>query len=132
MKFWFIFFFILSACGRSKQAIENNTDIATAKGFIQAIFHGNFDDAELYIQNNAASKDCLKKYRFQYNQMITKEKKEKYKTASIIIEKEVVSDSISIIKYKDPVANTSPTPLKIIRIDKQWNIDFSYSCSGNL
>jgi hypothetical protein len=122
----------MSACSPSKKPIDNTTEIACAKGFIQSIFRGEFDQAESYIVPDHSGTECLNKYRFTYNQFITKERKEKYKTASVILEKEVVNDSITIIKYKDPVANTSPTPLKLIRKNNVWLIDFSYSCSGNL
>jgi hypothetical protein len=122
----------LIACSPSGKHVDHTTDISTAKGFIQSMFRGEFDKAELYIIADHSGSECMNKYRFTYNQFITKERKEKYKTASVIIEKEVVNDSTTIIKYKDPVANTSPTPLKLIRKNNSWLIDFSYSCSGNL
>jgi hypothetical protein len=120
-------------CADNKISIDNSTDNSCAQGFIQSLYHGDFDVVEKVMSPNKESMECLKKSRFNYNQFITKELKEKYKVASVIFtNKEIISDSVVIFYYKDPVANKNQPPLKLIKRNQEWWVEYSYSCSGNL
>jgi hypothetical protein len=54
------------------------------------------------------------------------------KSASIIINKvENQNDSISIISFSNSYS-MKPMDLKVVRSEKTWKVDFSYTFSGNL
>ncbi len=135
MKLFLLSIILLSiwSCSNHKESIDTSTDTSCAQGFIKSLYHGDFDRAEEVMIANKESIECLKNGRFSYNQFITKDLKEKYKVASVIFNnKEILSDSVVIFYYKDPVANKNQPPLKLIKRKQEWLVDYSYSCSGNL
>jgi hypothetical protein len=133
MKMLFVFMIMgACACSTPKEKIDTSTDLNCATGFIKNLYQGNFAICETVILSNADNAACLKKNIFNYNQNISKALKEKYKVASVILEREIVNDSISIINYKDPVANKNQPPLKVLKQKNNWLIDYAYTCSGNL
>jgi hypothetical protein len=134
MKQFFYLFLLLNCISCNQQEkIDTSNDVNCAEGFIKSIYNGKFKLAETVILQNNENDACLKKYIFTYNQFITKELKEKYKVASIIFNnREVISDSISIFNYKDPIQNRNQPKLKLVKLNNIWKVDFAYSCSGNL
>jgi hypothetical protein len=128
-----LLFLHLFSCTSNKIKIDTSTDLTCAQGFIKSLYRGQFDDAEKVMISNKESIACLKNGRFSYNQFITKDLKEKYKVASVIFNnKEIINDSVVIFYYKDPVADKNQPPLKLIKRNQEWLVDYAYSCSGNL
>lgn len=112
---------------------DNSSAIECANSFIRCLFRGDFEAAAMIMTTNKESTDCLQKYKFNYKQIVTKSLKAKYKKASVIITKDRdLSETESIYSFKDPVSNTSPPPIKVVKKGESWYIDYGYSCSGNL
>ncbi len=113
--------------------IDNSTALNCADGFIKCLYRGAFEPARVVTLPNTANEACLKKYIFQYNQFITKEKKQQYKNASAVYnDTEYINDSTVILHYKDPIMNQNQPPLKVIKQGNAWLVDFAYYCSGNV
>ncbi len=121
------------SCNKPTFTINTNTDLDCATDFIHCLYQGKFDICEQVILPNQANVECLNTAKFKYTQVITKALKAKYKVASIIFEnKETVNDSISIFPYKNTVTNLNEPPLKLIKRNNKWYVDYAYTCSGNL
>ena len=121
---------LLSACGGQK---NTNPSTATEAGrtFIRASLDGDFKTAEPLLVDNDANHQLFDSYKISYNKLPA-ETKQHYKDASYEINKmEDINDSTSIINYSNSYMH-KPMEIKVVRIDKQWKIDFAYTFSGNL
>jgi hypothetical protein len=123
--------FLFASCTKVTKP-DNSNNVVCANNFIRSIFQGEFDKANTIMIQNEANKDCLKKRKFNYNQLVTKNLKEQYKAASIVLKTITETDSISFFEYKDPIRKVALPPLKVIKINNEWLVDYAYNCSGNL
>jgi hypothetical protein len=128
----FLFTFLLGACADKIRTPDHSTDLKCAHSFIRCLYDGKFDAAEKIILADEAGINCLKEKRFKYHQGISSEDKKKYKKASVLLDKEVVNDSVVVYKYTDPVKNRAMPPIRVIKHEGNWLVDYAYSCSGNL
>ncbi|MBY0476079.1 MAG: DUF4878 domain-containing protein [Chitinophagaceae bacterium] len=120
----------LYAC---KQERERPTEaLDTAREFIRSSLDGDYDWArELMIQ------DSINLYELgiiesKYKNEMSKKDKEEYKSSSIIIhDVNTVNDSVVIVNYSNSYKK-KPMPVKVIKRNGLWQVDFNYTFTGNL
>lgn len=120
----------LYAC---KQERERPTDaLDTAREFIRSSLDGDYSWArELMI------KDSLNLYELEiiekkYKTEMSAADKEGYKGSSIIVHSvDNVSDSIVVVNYSNSYKKKQ-MPVKVIKRDGLWQVDFNYTFTGNL
>lgn len=99
--------------------------------FVRAVLDGNYERANLYLLKDQEDIELFGRYQTYMKKQPQKEKLQ-LKSASIIINKvENQNDSVSIISFSNSYS-MKPMDLKVIRSEKSWKVDFSYTFSGNL
>lgn len=128
-----IFCFVLLACN----ACSNNendypqTAMDTGRTFIRASLDGDFESAEKLLMPEAENKEMFNTYVSYYKKM-PEETKANYKKASFEINEFLeLNDSTTIINYSNSYMN-KPMEIKVIRANSRWQVDFTYTTSGNL
>lgn len=118
------------ACQQKRERPAEALD--TAREFIRSSLDGDYDWArELMI------KDSLNLYELgiiekKYNDEMSKKDKEGYKGSSIIIHSiDNVSDTVVIVNYSNSYKKKQ-MPVKVIKRDGLWQVDFNYTFTGNL
>ena len=118
------------ACQQKRERPAEALD--TAREFIRSSLDGDYDWArELMI------KDSLNLYELEviekkYNDEMSKKDKEGYKSSSIIIHSiDNVSDTVVIVNYSNSYKKKQ-MPVKVIKRDGLWQVDFNYTFTGNL
>lgn len=126
-----LLFITLFACNSTKKTPDHSTDLASVHSFIRCLYEGRFDEAELIMTTDEASRKCLQQRKFNYQQVLTKDIKTLYRHTSVTLKKEPVNDSVVVFICTDPVSKQNK-PFKTVRRNNEWLVDFGYSCSGNL
>nr|WP_294906235.1 hypothetical protein [uncultured Lacibacter sp.] len=118
------------ACQQKRERPTEALD--TAREFIRSSLDGDYEWArELMI------KDSLNLYELgviekKYKEDMSKKDKEGYKDASILIHSvDNVSDTVVIVNYSNSYKK-KPMPVKVIKRDGIWQVDFNYTFTGNL
>lgn len=120
----------LFACNNKKD-VPPQTAMDAGRTFIRASLDGDFDTAEPLLLNDTANRQLFDSYKDFYSKL-PEEKKKNYKQASYNINKmEDINDSTTIINYSNSYMN-KPMEIKLVRINKTWQVDFKYTYSGNL
>jgi hypothetical protein len=133
MKRLFVLLAVVLAVASCKQDKPRPTDaLDTAREFIRSSLDGEYDWArELMI------KDSLNLYELEiiekkYKEEMSKKDKEGYKGSSIIIHSiDNVSDTVVIVNYSNSYKKKQ-MPVKVIKRDGLWQVDFNYTFTGNL
>jgi hypothetical protein len=130
--FWILLLVLgLGSCQQPQGFKEPEDPLDAGREFVRAVLDGDFEEANLYITENAEDQEIYKRY-VSFMKKQSKKEKLNLKSSSIIINKvDKVSDSISIINYSNSYSN-KPIELKVVRETKGWRVDFSYTFSGNL
>jgi hypothetical protein len=121
----------IAACKNDQH--ERPTDaLDTAREFIRSSLDGDFDWAgELMI------KDSLNLYELgviekKYKNEMSAKDKEGYKNSSILVHSvDNVSDSVVIVNYSNSYKKKQ-MPVKVIKRNGVWQVDFNYTFTGNL
>ncbi len=120
----------LYACQQKRERPAEALD--TAREFIRSSLDGDYDWArELMIKDslNLYELDVIEK---KYNDEMSKKDKEGYKNSSIIIHSiDAVSDTVVIVNYSNSYKKKQ-MPVKVIKRDGIWQVDFNYTFTGNL
>jgi hypothetical protein len=120
-------------CNEGVPKPANENAVVCANSFMRCLYEGKFDAAATIMQTDAASMDCLKKRKFNYQQKLTKEEKAKYKRASLNIKLDrTLSATESIFQVSDAMSEQNLPRLKVIKKGEDWLVDYGYSCSGNI
>jgi hypothetical protein len=123
-----ILFFI--TCNQSENK-RHDDPLESGREFIDASLKGNYDIAKKYLLQDSVNIDYFNGLQ-QFNNKLSDQQKEGYKNANIIINSaDNVSDSVMIINYSNTFKN-SPSKIKMVRINKEWFVDFKYTFSGNM
>ena len=131
IKFLLILFTAGLLSCKNDQDKRPATALDTGRTFIDASLKGNFKDAEALLLNDAENTQLFEAFT-QYYQKMSPEKKQHYQSASYQINKYAdINDSTTIINYSNDYMN-KPMEIKIIKRNKDWQIDFKYTYSGNL
>ena len=119
---------ILSSCDR--QGSNPSTDpLETGREFIDASLKGNYEEAKRYVLPDSVNIEYFNGL-VKFNDRLSRDEKEGYKNANIIINSaENVSDSVMIINYSNTFKNT-PSKIKLVKINKEWRVDFKYTFTG--
>lgn len=133
MKKLILLLFVVTAFASCKEERERPTDpLDTAREFIRSSLDGDYNWArELMI------KDSLNLYELgeiekKYQNEMSAQDKEGYKKSSIIIHSvDNVSDTVTIVNYSNSYKKKQ-MPVKVIRRNGVWQVDFNYTFTGNL
>lgn len=121
----------LLACNRPEGFTSPEDPLDAGREFVRAVLDGDYERAQLYIQDNPEDRELFIRYS-RYMKGQSQKERLQLKSASIIINKvETLADSVSIINFSNSYA-MKPMDLKIVRENKEWKVDFSYTFSGNL
>lgn len=121
---------VYSSCKTEKKRPDDA--LGTAREFIRSTLDGDYTWARELMLKDSLNLFELNTIEKRYNNLMSKEDKEGYKKASIIIHKvENVNDSIVIVNYSNSFKNKQ-MPIKVVRKDSVWQIDFNYTFTGNL
>ncbi len=129
----FLLLLVVISIAACKQERERPTEaLDTAREFIRSSLDGDYDWArELMIKDslNLYELDVIEK---KYKDEMSKKDKEGYKESSIIIHSvDNVSDTVVIVNYSNSYKK-KPMPVKVIKRDGLWQVDFNYTFTGNL
>jgi hypothetical protein len=136
MRFLFIFLtllYTLTSCGSGNagEAIHAESALDAGRGFIDGCLKGEFKKAALYMLQDEENRQDLEKLEKSYAEKPGNDKTQ-YKQASIIIEElEAVSDTVSIINYRNSFDRVA-RKLKVVKRENEWRVDFKYTFSGNI
>lgn len=120
----------LFACNSKKDAAPQTATDA-GRAFIRASLDGDFKTAEPLLLNDTVNHQLFDSYKDFYSKL-PEDKKKNYKEASYNINKmEEINDSTTIINYSNSYMN-KPMEIKLVRVNKTWQVDFTYTYSGNL
>lgn len=124
---------LCNSCANTVEKPNNKTSIECVSNFMQSIYRGKFAEANTIMVQDKANIDCLNKKKFNYNQILTKQQKQQYKSGAIIFNNTIQqADSIHLFELSDPISKQRIPTLKVVKRNKAWLVDFAYSCSGNL
>ena len=125
-----ILLFLFAACNSPKKALPE-TALDAGREFIRASLDGNFETAESLLLKDTQNLQLFDSYK-EFFSKLPDDKKRSYKEASYIINKFIeVDDSTTLINYSNSYMN-KPMEIKLVRVNKNWNVDFKYTYSGNL
>lgn len=131
---WISMLFITAiafACNGPEGFKPPEDPLDAGREFVRAVLDGNYEKANLYLLNDEEDVELFGRYQ-AYMKKQPKKERLQLQSASIIINKvENQSDSISIISFSNS-HTMKPMDLKVIKTDKTWKVDFSYTFSGNL
>ena len=129
-----IYFFLLTVCFGACSSNEKkipDTALDAGREFIRASLDGNFKKAEILLLKDTENLQLFESYK-QFYSNLPLDKKSNYKKALYTINKYVdTDDSTTLINYSNSYMN-KPMEIKLVRINKNWQVDFKYTYSGNL
>jgi len=126
-----ILMFLIAACGGSEGFKKPEDALDAGREFIRSVLDGDYKKAEKYVIQDEEDVRLFSRYR-DYMKKRPPEELASLKSASIIINKvEALNDTVSIINYANSYAR-KPVEIKVVKVNGEWWIDFSYTFSGNL
>ncbi|MEO6220413.1 MAG: hypothetical protein ABIO81_08300 [Ginsengibacter sp.] len=128
-----IFFVIITsfaACNNSPE-VRKTDPLESGRGFIEASLKGDYDEAKKYLFQDCTNIEYFNGLK-DFNTKRSKEEKEGYKDANILIDStEKISDTVTIISYSNTYKK-KPSKLKMIKKSNEWLVDFKYTFTGNM
>ena len=121
---------LLFSCGENRQRPDDA--LGTAREFIRSSLDGEYDWARELMYQDSVNLFELEQIEKKYDAEMSEADKQGYKNASILIHSvENVNDSVVIINYSNSYKNKK-MPVRVIKKDGLWQVDFNYTFSGNL
>ena len=118
------------SCTQNQNAINREDPIEAGREFIDASLKGNYEYAKKYLLDDSVNMEYFNGL-VKFNNKLSPQEKDGYKSANIIIDSiQNISDTITIINYSNTFKNT-PDKIKLVRINKEWLVDFKYTFSEN-
>jgi hypothetical protein len=122
---------MVTACNEPAGFKQPEDPLDAGREFIRAVMDGDYEEASLYLPDDAEDQELFSRYE-QYMKKQSQKERLSLKSASIIINKmESPNDSICLINFSNS-HTMKPMDLKVIRVRDNWKVDFSYTFSGNL
>ena len=119
--------FILFSCNEQAEKKRSNNSLDVGRDFIRATLDGDFVTAENLLLQDSLNIQTFQTYKNYYKTNLSSEIKQGYKKASYNINKlDDVNDSTTIINYSNTYMN-KPTNIKLVKKDKLWSVDFTYT-----
>jgi hypothetical protein len=127
-----IFTVVFISCNQGEEKTVKNTDpLEAGREFINASLSGDYDQAKKYLLADSANLVYFDRF-VEFDSKKTKEEKEGYKNANIIIDStQTLSDSVTVINYSNTFKKT-PARIKLVRINSLWQVDFKYTILDSL
>ena len=130
ISFCFVVQLFFLSCTQNENAIKSADPIEAGREFIDASLKGNYEYAKKYLLTDSVNTEYFNEL-VNFNNKLSPHDKDGYKSANIIIDSiQNISDTITIINYSNTFKNT-PDKIKLVRINKEWLVDFKYTFSGN-
>ncbi|MFN9710949.1 MAG: hypothetical protein ACK55K_06030 [Bacteroidota bacterium] len=127
-----LYILVIAVMGCSEKESRPGDALGTARTFIRSSLDGDYDQAKLLMLQDSINLYELDQLSDRYNKQLTREEKEGYKNASIIIHSvDQVNDSVVVINYSNSYKEKK-MPVKVILKDGVWQVDLNYTFSGNL
>lgn len=121
---------LFGSCSNDKKQ-RPSTALDTGRTFIKASLDGDFETASSLLVKDTQNNQLFTAYKEYYKRM-SDEKKKHYKEADYVINKFTdLNDSTTIINYSNDYMN-KPMEIKVVRVNNEWSVDFTYTYSGNL
>ena len=128
---YILFAFTMVGCSEPEGFIQPEDPLDAGREFIRAVLDGDYKKATLYLNEDPEDQELFARF-ISHEKKQPKKELLAYKSASIIINKsENINDSTSIINFSNSYS-MKPMDLKIIKKNKNWKVDFSYTFSGNI
>jgi hypothetical protein len=130
VSLYFMLFLFFESCN-SGDTVKRDDPLEAGREFINASLQGNYEQAKKYVLPDSLN---LEYFNVQegFNKRLGAREKEGYKTANIIIDSiENISDSVTIINYSNTFKKT-PDKIKLVKVNKEWFVDFKFTFSGNM
>ncbi len=130
ISFCFVVQLLFISCTQSENAIKREDPIEAGREFIDASLKGNYEYAKKYLLADSINMEYFNEL-VNFNNKLSTNDKDGYKSSNIIIDSiQNISDTIAIINYSNTFKNT-PDKIKLVRVNKEWLVDFKYTFSGN-
>ena len=118
---------MLFSCNEQAENKRPTNSMDVGRNFIRATLDGDFVTAEDLLLKDSINIQTFQTYKNYYKTNLSADIKQGYKKASYNINKlEDVNDSTVIINYSNTYMN-KPTNIKIVKQDKLWSVDFTYT-----
>ena len=125
------FSIIFCCCSNEKNYPKAQDALDAGREFIDGCLKGDFERAAFYMTDDVRNKELLQTQQKNYNAK-SKEEKQQYFDASIIINEDaVLDDSTHIINYRNSFDKTV-RKVKVVLQRNTWQVDFKYTFDGNL
>ncbi|MBA2562730.1 MAG: DUF4878 domain-containing protein [Chitinophagaceae bacterium] len=130
ISIYFLVQLLFISCTQSENAIKREDPIEAGREFIDASLKGNYEYAKKYLLADSINMEYFNEL-VNFNNKLSTNDKDGYKSSNIIIDSiQNISDTIAIINYSNTFKNT-PDKIKLVRVNKEWLVDFKYTFSGN-
>lgn len=128
--FFLVTMISFAACNSSPE-IRKTDPLESGRGFIEASLKGDYNEAKKYLLQDSTNIEYFNGLK-DFNSKRSKEEKEGYKDANILIDStQKISDSVTIISYSNTYKK-KPSKLKMVRQNNEWLVDFKYTFTGNM
>ncbi len=117
---------IFFACSNNTDQKRPSTSLDTGREFIRATLDGDVEKAETFILKDTQNIRLFASYKDFYKKLSPVQKNSYKKSSYIINRYNDVNDSTTIINYSNDYMN-KPMDIKLVKIDKIWNIDFAFT-----
>jgi hypothetical protein len=127
---FFIGFLFFESCSNT-ETIKRDDPLEAGREFISASLKGDYDHAKKYLLPDSLNFEYFN-VQESFNKRLGQPEKEGYKDADIIIDSiQNISDSVTIINYSNTFKR-KPDKIKLVRVNKEWFVDFKYTFTGNM
>ena len=128
--FCFIVQLLVVSCIQHETAVKRADPIEAGREFIDASLKGNYEYAKKYLLADSVNNEYFNEL-VNFNNKLSPHNKDGYKSANIIIDSiQNISDTVTIINYSNTFKKT-PEKIKLIRVNKEWLVDFKYTFLEN-
>src|SRR5215831_19898418 len=125
-----IFCCVVFSCSEKRYTKAENA-LDAGREFIDGCLKGDFDQASYYMVQDDQNKSLLLQQKRNYDAK-SKEEKQQYNTASIIIyEDATLNDSTHIINYQNSYDKVG-RKVRVVLQNNTWLVDFKYTFNPNL
>jgi hypothetical protein len=131
LLFVFLHITLLLACKTEKRQRPDDA-LETAREFVRSSLDGDYKWAKELMLQDSLNIYELNEIEKKYKSQMSEEDKEGYKKSSILIHSvENMSDSVVIVNYSNSYKKKQ-MPIKVVKKDGLWQVDFNYTFTGNL
>lgn len=121
---------LFSGCAGNENYQKPDDPLEAGREFIRFALDGDMRKAKAFILRDGANERLFENIEKKYAAE-SQEEKDKYKDASIIINKsQSLNDSTAIINYSNSFKREN-SEIKLVKINGEWWVDFKYTFTGD-